>query len=121
MPRKPSLAISLMASAGNSPLRSRSAARGRSRSAAKLRAVSRISACSAVGIIAPSPRKLLAFEIEEPAGVGGRELLDHATHAGDALPGPDRRTGTAHVCAHPAGMQHHRNHLAMVVGKRVPG
>src|SRR5260370_26496013 len=114
MPRKPSFAISATASAGNLPARSHSAAKGRSRSAANVRAVSRINACSALGIIAPSPRDLRAVEAKELAGVHGRQLGDHAAHAGDALFGCYGRTGTAHVRPDPAWMQNHRDHLAMV-------
>src|ERR1051326_1848491 len=116
MPRNPSFAISATASAGNLPARSHSAANGRSRSAAKLRAVSRMSACSALGIIVRSPWDLRAIEAEELAAFSGGELGDYAPHARDALLGRDRRAGATHGGPDPAGMQHHRDHLAMVVG-----
>src|SRR2546429_7197587 len=121
MPRNPIFAISAPASAGNLLSRSHSAANGRSRSAANVRAVSRISACSALRIIARSPRDLGAVEAEELAALRGSELGDDAPHARDALLGCYGRTGTAHVRPDPAGMQHHRDHLAMVIGERVPG
>src|SRR5215472_12211252 len=119
MPRKPSFAISATASAGNLPVRSRSAAKGRSRSAAKLRAVSRMSACSALGIIWVLPRQLDTFEIEEPAAVCGLESRDYAAHSGNAFFRRDRRAGPAHVRPDPARMQNHRDHLAKIERKRV--
>src|SRR5260221_13504594 len=97
MPKNPSWPISASSDRGISPAASQARTCGAIFSTAKARAVSRIRICSSVRIMVfwPLPRELGAVVVDEAAGVGRLQVVDHLHHGGHALlHGERRRPGT---------------------------
>src|SRR5437868_9573063 len=100
IPMKPMRPISPSRARGISPAASQARTCGNTCSCAKARAVSRIRICSSLRIIA-LPGKFGAIVVDEAAGVGGLQRVDHLHHGGHALLDGEGRGLATHVGLHP--------------------